>query len=45
MVEPIFKRLVIIGIGLIGSSIARDAAACLVAGSELVICHADPGDA
>jgi cyclohexadieny/prephenate dehydrogenase len=39
---PIFKRLVIIGIGLIGGSIARGAKAFGGIAGELVICDANP---
>ncbi len=40
--EAIFRRLVIIGIGLIGSSIARGARAFGGIAETLVICDADP---
>jgi cyclohexadieny/prephenate dehydrogenase len=39
---PIFKRLVIVGIGLIGGSIARGAKAFGGIAGELVICDANP---
>ena len=42
MVEPLFKRLVIIGIGLIGSSIARGAKAFGGIAGTLVICDSNP---
>jgi cyclohexadieny/prephenate dehydrogenase len=42
MVEPVFKRLVLIGIGLIGSSIARGAKAFGGIAGEIVICDASP---
>jgi cyclohexadieny/prephenate dehydrogenase len=41
MVEVIFKRLVLIGIGLIGSSIARGAKAYGGIADKIVICDAD----
>jgi cyclohexadieny/prephenate dehydrogenase len=41
MAEPVFERLVLIGIGLIGSSIARGARAFGLA-RQLVICDASP---
>jgi cyclohexadieny/prephenate dehydrogenase len=41
MAEPIFQRLALIGIGLIGSSIARGAKAYGLA-RQIVICDADP---
>ncbi len=42
MVEPIFKRLTLIGIGLIGSSIARGAKEFGGIAGEIVICDASP---
>jgi cyclohexadieny/prephenate dehydrogenase len=42
MVEPIFKRLVLIGIGLIGSSIARGAKSFGGIAGTIVICDAAP---
>src|SRR5271168_1387603 len=42
MVELVFKRLVLVGIGLIGSSIARGAKAFGGIASEIVICDANP---
>ncbi len=42
MVKPIFKRLVIIGIGLIGSSITRGAKAYGGIADKIIICDADP---
>jgi cyclohexadieny/prephenate dehydrogenase len=41
MAEPVFQRLALIGIGLIGSSIARGAKAFGLA-RQIVICDADP---
>src|ERR1700722_2684000 len=41
MVEPVFKRLALIGIGLIGSSIARGAKAFGGIAGEIVICDAN----
>lgn len=42
MVEPIFERLTLIGIGLIGSSIARGAKEFGGIAGEIVICDANP---
>ncbi|HUW81081.1 MAG TPA: prephenate/arogenate dehydrogenase family protein [Acidocella sp.] len=42
MVEPIFQRLTLIGIGLIGSSIARGAKEFGGIAGEIVICDASP---
>lgn len=42
MVEPVFKRLVLIGIGLIGGSIARGAREFGGIADEIVICDASP---
>jgi len=42
MAEPLFERLVIIGIGLIGSSVARGAKALGGVAGTLVICDASP---
>ncbi len=41
MAEPLFQRLTLIGIGLIGSSIARGAKALGLA-RQIVICDASP---
>jgi cyclohexadieny/prephenate dehydrogenase len=42
MAEPVFRRLALIGIGLIGSSIARGAREFGGIASEIVICDANP---
>jgi cyclohexadieny/prephenate dehydrogenase len=42
MVEPVFKRLVLVGIGLIGGSIARGAREFGGIADEIVICDASP---
>jgi cyclohexadieny/prephenate dehydrogenase len=42
MAEPLFQRLALVGIGLIGSSIARGARELGGIASEIVICDASP---
>jgi cyclohexadieny/prephenate dehydrogenase len=42
MAEPLFQRLVLVGIGLIGGSIARGAKAFGGIAQEIVICDASP---